>query len=96
MVFDASDLKKINKKLVGEMNHVQCEVRDEELLEKIGGMPTVEAQAFSLAEEKPFASGNARTAFFILYYGGDALSNRNISNFIGEHKAWLVLLSKSD
>ena len=96
MVFDASDLKKINKKLVGEMNRVPSVVRDGEALEKIGGLPTVEAQAFALAQEKPFESGNARTAFFILYYGGDALSNRNISNFVGEHKAWLVLLSKSD
>ncbi len=96
MTFDASDLKKINKKIVGEMNRVECVVRDEKALEEIGSMPTGEAQAFALAEQKPFGSGNARTAFFVLYYGGDALSNRNVSNFLGEHKAWMVLLSKTD
>lgn len=96
MVFDSSDLKKINKKLVGEMNKVPSIVRDEKLLGKIGSMTTKEAQAFSLMQDKPFESGNARTAFFVLYYHGDALSNRNVSNFIGDHRAWMILLGKTD
>jgi len=96
MKFECSDLKKINKKIVGEMNQAPPVVCDGKLLEEIGLMPTREAQAFSLAQQKPFESGNARTAFFVLYYGGGALSNRNISHFLGEHKAGMTWLSKND
>ena len=93
-MFDAADLRKINKGLVGELQREPSVVKDEELLEKIAGMPSNEAQAFALWQDGPFEKGNKRTAYFILYYKGGALSNRNVSNFLNENRALMVLFSK--
>jgi len=94
MAYSAADLRKANKGLVGEMERTPSVVKDEAALAEIEKLPTREAQAFALWERKPFERGNRRTAFFILYHRGESFSNRDVSNFLKDNKAFLVLLSK--
>lgn len=93
-MFDAADLRKINKAIVGELQREPSVVKDEALLDKIVLLPSKEAQAFSIWQDAPFEKGSRQTAYFLLYYKGGALSNRNISNFLNENKALMALLFK--
>ncbi len=92
MIFSADELRQINKTLYGKISKGKAAVRDEGLLAVIAGLRTREAQAYDVALKHPFVDGNKRTAFLVLYFDSDHVSNRTINNFIEKHRPWLYLL----